>query len=297
MQQGTIEREDTIVEYYRRGEGLPLLLVPGGSGHGGVLERLAAHLADSCDVAVMSSRVASTQRAGTELGDQYPQAQGGDAAAVIDALFDEPPVVLGFSAGAITALELLARHPERVRLAVVHEPPLVNLLPEAARLREALAEVRESARAENFAQAGTRMGELMIDTDIQYPAPEVRRFGAWPDGYAETAPESPTPELLALFGRLGDLQPLFLEHVLVPFTGHEPDVPALAAQAERLVVAVGTDSRRDLPFQTASALAARLGLPLTEFPGGHLGPVERPTQFAAALKALLDVSVDRVPRQ
>jgi hypothetical protein len=38
----------------------------------------------------------------------------------------------------------------------------------------------------------------------------------------------------------------------------------------------------------AAALATRLGLSLTELPGGHLGPIERPTQFAGALRALLE---------
>jgi pimeloyl-ACP methyl ester carboxylesterase len=292
-----LDLEETTVDYYRRGGGPPLLLVPGGSGHGGVLERLADRLADDYGVAVMSTRVASTRRPGTALGDQHPKVHAADAAAVIDALFDEPPVVLGFSAGAVTALDLLAHCHEQVRLAVVHEPPLVNLLPEAARLRSILAEVRESARAGDFEAARKLMTELMIDTDIRFPASALRRFGDWPDGYAGTRPEPPTPELLELFGRLADLQPLFLEHVLVQFTGYEPDLTALAAHAERLVLAVGADSGRDLPFQTAAALAARLGLPLTEFPGGHLGPVERPTQFAGALKALLDASAGLVPPQ
>ncbi|MDN3242480.1 alpha/beta fold hydrolase [Glycomyces tritici] len=297
MQQGTVDFDSTTVEYTRRGEGPPLLLVPGGSGHGGVLERLAARLAAHYDVAVMNSCVASRQRPGTALGDQHPKAHAEDAAGVVDALFDEAPIVVGFSSGAVTALELLAHHPERVRRAVVHEPPLVHLLPEAARLRTEIASVRKSARAGDFAAAGAAMAALMVDTDIRFEAPALRRFGSWLDGYAETAPEPPTPELLELFGRLGDLQPLFLEHMLVQFTGYEPDLPALAAQSDRLVLAVGVDSRGDLPFQTTAALASRLGLPLTELPGGHLGPVERPTQFGSALQTLLNAITNHVRSQ
>ncbi|GAA2135476.1 alpha/beta fold hydrolase [Glycomyces algeriensis] len=297
MQQGTIDINGTAVEYTRRGEGPPLLLVPGGSGHGGVLERLAEGLAEHYAVAVMNSRVASRQRPGTVLGDQHPKVHAEDAAAVIDALFDEAPIVVGFSSGAVTTLELLAHHPERVRLAVVHEPPLVGQLPEAARLRAEMASVRESARAGDFAAAGAAMTAMMIDTDVRFAAPALRRFGSWPEGYAGTAPEPPTPELLELFGRLGDLQPLFLEHMLVQFTGYEPDLTALAAQSERLVLAVGVDSRADLPFQTTAALASHLGLPLAELPSGHLGSVERPTQFAGALRALLNATRNHVRSQ
>ncbi|MDA1361836.1 alpha/beta hydrolase [Glycomyces luteolus] len=297
MRQRNITRENTAVAYNRRGEGPPLLLIPGGSGHGGVLERLADQLADAYDVVTMSSRVASPQQPGTVLGDQHPKTHAEDAVGLVDALFDEAPIVVGFSSGAVTTLELLAHHPEHVRLAVVHEPPLVHLLPEAARLLAEIKAVREMARAENFAGAGTAMAALMIDTDIRFEAPAVRQFGSWTEGYADTASESPTPELLELIGRLGDLQPLFLEHVLVQFTGYEPDLAALEAQADRLFLAVGIDSRKDLPFQTAAALASRLGLPLTELPGGHLGSVERPTQFGGALKALLSASSDHVPPQ
>jgi pimeloyl-ACP methyl ester carboxylesterase len=292
-----IETNDATVDYYRRGEGSPLLFVPGGSGHGGVLERLAAELADAYDVVVMSSRVASAQAPGAVLGEQHPKVHAEDAAAVIDALFTEAPIVVGFSSGAITTLELLAHHPEKVRLAVVHEPPLVSLLPEAERLRAEIASARDTARAGDVAAAGAALAAMMIDTDIKSEAPPLRRFGSWADGYADTAPEPPTPELLELFGRLGELQPVFFEHVLAQFTGYEPDLPALAAQAERLILAVGVDSGKDLPFQTTAALASRLGLPITELPGGHLGSVERPTQFAAALKHLLSANSDHVPPQ
>lgn len=293
----TIDIEGTTVEYDRRGEGPPLLLVPGGSGHGGVLERLAAELSDAYEVVTMTTRVASVRRPGYALGDQHPKVHAEDAVAVIDAVFDTAPVVFGFSSGAITALELLAHHPDRVRLAVVHEPPLVNLVPEAARLRAAIESVRESARAGDFAAAAATMAALMIDTDIRFEAPALRRFGTWPEGYADTAPEPPTPELVELFGRLGDLQPLFLEHVLVQFTGHDPDLPAVKAQDGKLVVAAGIDSRGDLPYQTAAALSDRLGLPLTELPGGHLGPIERPAQFSKALKTLLNQGFTHVPAQ
>ena len=73
-------------------------------------------------------------------------------------------------------------------------------------------------------------------------------------------------------GRLGDLQPLFMEHMLVQFTGYEPDLPALEAHADRLVIAVGVDSRKDLPFQTTARTrlivnldaARRIGLSFPE---------------------------------
>ena len=55
-----------------------------------------------------------------------------DALALLDRYSPgEPALVFGSSSGAIIGLELLSRHPERVRLLVAHEPPLLGLLPDA----------------------------------------------------------------------------------------------------------------------------------------------------------------------
>ncbi|WP_260337716.1 alpha/beta fold hydrolase [Phytomonospora endophytica] len=263
-----------------------MLLVPGGSGHAGVLDGVIAHLAADHHVVAMSSRLASA-RPGADPVDHHPKLYADDVHAVIDELFDEPPAVFAFSAGAITTLELLSRHPESLRLAVVHEPPVLGLLPEATSLREAIEAVRAAARTGDMDEAARLMtatmttpGEAPVDFELRHP-------GDWLDGYADTTPEPPTPQLLELFATLGALQPLFLEHVLVPFTTNDVDPDALKAAGSRLVPVAGIDSRGQLPYRAAAALAAGLGVPLTELPGGHLGPVERPGQFAAALAALV----------
>jgi pimeloyl-ACP methyl ester carboxylesterase len=236
----------------------------------------------------MSSRVASAVRADTIEEEQRPEVHAEDTFALIEKLFDEPPTVFAFSSGAITTLELLARHPDHVRLAVVHEPPVTVLLPEAAHHRSTVEAVREAARTDGPAAAARLMTAAMTSLATDATQAKPHHPGDWLDGYADTRPEPPTPELLELLTRLADLQPLFLEHVLVPFTTNEFDLAALEAASARLIPAAGIDSRGQLPHRAAAALATRLGLPLTEFPGGHLGPVERPTQFAHALRALLE---------
>jgi hypothetical protein len=125
----------------------------------------------------------------------------------------------------------------------------------------------------------------------EYPGTDsvpLRHFGTWLDGYAGTEPEPPAPELAPVLARLSALQPAFLEHVLVPFTSHVPDPDGLHAVAAKLIPAAGIDSRGQLPYRAATALATALGHPLTELPGGHLGAVERPRLFAEALEALLN---------
>ncbi|MFJ6539364.1 alpha/beta fold hydrolase [Streptomyces sp. NPDC091385] len=77
---------------------------------------------------------------------------------------------------------------------------------------------------------------------------------------------------------------VFLAHVLRPFTAY---VPAAPDEPERLTLAVGADSRGELPRRSAELLAARFGSRSLEFPGGHLGTLEHPAEFADRLTEVL----------
>src|SRR3981189_742724 len=67
--------------------------------------------------------------------DSTPELRAGDAAALLDDLGAESADVFGSSGGAVTGLALVARHPGRVRTLIAHEPPLLELLPDAPRQR------------------------------------------------------------------------------------------------------------------------------------------------------------------
>lgn len=67
--------------------------------------------------------------------------QAEDAAALVRALEAAPAVVCGHSCGAVVALDLLLRHRDLVRGAVLIEPPLLSLSPQG---EQTLGEVREA---------------------------------------------------------------------------------------------------------------------------------------------------------
>ena len=76
---------------------------------------------------------------------------------------------------------------------------------------------------------------------------------------------------------------------------YEPDVEALSALGDRLVVAVGVESGQELAARGGRSVAEALGLPVTEYPsnhggflGGEYGQQGDPDAFAAALHASLD---------
>jgi pimeloyl-ACP methyl ester carboxylesterase len=77
---------------------------------------------------------------------------------------------------------------------------------------------------------------------------------------------------------------IFLAHVLRPFTAH---LPALGACEGRLTLAAGTDSRGQLLYETAKALAEQFGGALVELPGGHLGTLDHPVEVADLLTETL----------
>ena len=78
----------------------------------------------------------------------------------------------------------------------------------------------------------------------------------------------------------------FFDHELRPTTRYLPDVDAL--KAARVVVGIGADSGHLLTYPTSVALAELLGVTPVEFPGDHAGFLYRPTEFADALRKVLD---------
>ena len=79
----------------------------------------------------------------------------------------------------------------------------------------------------------------------------------------------------------------FLTVDLQATTRFEPDIPALVASGTRIVVGLGDDSGPLLTARTSEALAARLGITTTPFPGGHGGFLDDTAGFAAAVRDAL----------
>ena len=67
--------------------------------------------------------------------DSTPEQRADDVAAILDDLDAASADVFGSSGGAVTGLALVSRHPKRVRTLIAHEPPVLELLPDAAEQR------------------------------------------------------------------------------------------------------------------------------------------------------------------
>ncbi|MFD9318377.1 alpha/beta fold hydrolase [Streptomyces sp. NPDC060053] len=276
---GTLAVPGATLHYETLGSGPVLLLIPGGAGDAGLYAGMAPELAARHTVVSYDPRGLSRSPldgpADAPRADEQVSVWSDDAHRLLELLSpDEEAVVLGCSSGAVVAVDLLARHPQRLRRVVAHEPPLLGLLEDPAPHRALFTEVREIFHAEGAEAAMTRFGEGLAD------------------GSDRPAPARPTelpPEIQEMAVRMHANLPVFLGRVLCPFSSAVPDLAALRPVAHKLVPAAGRDSRRQLPlYGPAARLAELLGCGLVEFPGGHLAAVESPKEFADRLLTVLD---------
>jgi len=97
-----------------------------------------------------------------------------------------------------------------------------------------------------------------------------------------------TPEAAAAAARTGGNLELFAGRLIPIIGNYQPDLAALQRSSTRIVVGVGDESTaRQMVYQTAHALAERLGSQPVEFPGGHGGFGSHPDGFATRLREVL----------
>jgi len=254
-----------------QGLGPVLLMIPGGPTDAGIFAPLAALLADQYTVVRYDPRGNSRSIVDDRDKDQDMDLHGDDAAELLRWVGNEPAFVLGSSGGAQIGLNLAARYPERVRMLVAHEPPCMELLPDASEMRAFRDDVYNTYRATG---AGAAMQKFMVGAGLNDRPPVQPK-----------AP--PSPEMGATFGRIQWNADYFLAHGFKPIGLYVPDVAVLLNARSRIIIGVGETSDGTLPCRTANALAARLGTEAVSFPGGHGGYIDDPAGFAEKLDKVL----------
>jgi pimeloyl-ACP methyl ester carboxylesterase len=262
----TLEVPGARLHYEVRGSG-PLLLVTGSPMPAVFFAPLADALAGDHTVVTHDPRGISGSPVDDPEQDSTPELRADDLAALLDALDAESADVFGSSGGAVTGLAMVTRHPGRVRTLVAHEPPLLELLPDAEQQRAAVEDMIETFHREGPGAAWAKfMSSAGFDDN---------------DGGAPTPPPGPPSEQELRDGAR------FFGHELRGTTRYVPDVAALTAGPATVVVGIGVDSGRLSTFRTSTALAGLLGTPPVEFPGDHGGFMGRPEEFAEVLRKVL----------
>ncbi|WP_069884815.1 alpha/beta fold hydrolase [Streptomyces luteocolor] len=278
---GTLRVPGATLHYEVRGHGPLLLLVPGGAGDAASFDGIADDLAADHTVVSYDPRGMSRSPLDDPTAEQHVAEHADDALRILELLSpDAPAKVFGASSGAIAALHLLTAHPERLARVVVHEPPVVEVLPDAADHRAFLARVRETLRAEGL-----------------MPAMTVFAAGLKKEGDTTEPPARLTlpPQAAARAERTMANLPYFVGSIVPRFMSYAPDVPRLRAVSDRLVIACGQESAGELPYRSAAFLAERLGRRPHHFPGGHTGLTTHPAAFGTLLRTALGTDA-RIPR-
>ncbi len=213
--------------------------------------------------------------------DNDPDVQAEDLHALVAELDVGPVDVFASSGGAITGLAWVTRYTQDVHTLVAHEPPVIEMLPDADAASAAEQAVRDAYQAGGWGAGMARFVAM------------VSWHGEFPPGFA--AGPAPDP---ATFGLPthddGSRDDPLLSGASYAVSHYRPDVDTLARRPQ-VCVAVGVESAGTITARTAEALAGALGRPAVSFPSHHggflgdgFGQRGEPESFAATLRDLLD---------
>jgi pimeloyl-ACP methyl ester carboxylesterase len=166
-----VSNEGAEIYCERRGDGPMLLLVHGAMEDTGFYSTAADILADEFTV-VTYDRRCNSRSSGDRSAEMTVEQQARDAAAVINSIGDNKTTVLGRSGGAIISLELAAARPDLIDFVIVHEAPVIKLLPnsDALRWRAFVDEIYLKSQREGWQAAQTEfMASLLNVPDSPYP--------------------------------------------------------------------------------------------------------------------------------
>lgn len=254
----TVPVRDTTLYYEWSGAGPELLFIHGMCGHAGVWNGQVQRLADRFTCITYDRRGHSRSASPTQR--ESVATHAADAAALIEALRLDRPVLVGSSGGARIAVELARTRPQLLSGGVFSEPPLFSLEPAAGRAVQAeiAAVVRPAAEA-----GGPRAA---VDAFFAVVCP-----GLW------SALDEPARDRYRANGHM-----LLAEFAGEPYDLDPTDVATIDLPA---LVISGTDSHPALQAIAATLASALPDARFVQLAGsGHVTYAERPDQFASAVR-------------
>ena len=245
------------------GNGPLLLLIHGAMEDAGFYSSAANILAGKF-TAVSYDRRCNSRSSGNRDADMTVAQQARDAASIIKAMGLDKAIVVGRSGGAIIGLELAATMPEVIDFLIVHEAPVIELLPEpkAQRWRTFVDDIYTKSQREEWQAAQTEFMASLINV-----------------------PDKPYPPVLN--ERLSGNVDFFFKHEFKAFYKYQPNIENIRNHNVKMVTATGRDSDDAYYVQATRALAARLGCENVEFPGHHDVSFWMPEEFANTILSTL----------
>lgn len=255
------------LHYEVRGAG-PLLVIVGSPMAAAEFTAIAHAMATDRTVVTLDPRGYGASGLDDPDSPSTPDIRADDVVAILDELGAETADVFGSSGGAVTGLALVTNHPGRVGMLIAHEPPLLELLPDAVAQRAATDSITATFHRDG---PGPAWGAFMVNAGFE-PG----------DG----PPPGPEPTASEMARQLAE-SARFFDHDLPSTTRYVPDAESLRESTTRVVIGLGETSARLLTAATSRAASSLLGAQLAMFPGGHGGFMEAPGAFADRLREVL----------
>lgn len=253
-----VRANGTVLYAEQAGDGPSVVFVHGMCGDARVWADQVSRLSDLFHCTTYDRR-GHSRSPRTDVTDTV-ELHADDLAALIRALDLAPTIVVGSSGGARVALELIRRHPSLVQGAVLSEPPVGALAPDA--FPALIADVAPAVK--QAADAGDPRGAVDAFFAVVCPGLWSRIDEPSKDRYRDNAPM------------------LFADLAMPPLQITQEDVEGIVVPA---LVLAGTRSHPAL-FAAANTLARWLpDARYLELDCGHVTYAERPAEFAQAVTA------------
>jgi len=265
VQKRVVQANGTDLYCEIRGRGPAVLFICGATGDAGHFERVAGHLADAFTVITYDRRGNSRSAAPTGWTQTSLEEQADDAAALVQALGVAPVGVFGTSSGGAIGLELLLRHPEVVRGAVLHEPFLPAVCPE---------------------EAGPGLSQLQsrINAALAAGGPRAAVEAFFRAVAGERVYEGLPPDLRERMLSNGETL-LFIEMPI--FSRYRPQDVAVSAIQQPVRVLQSSDTLRSFRRPICEWLARLAHTEVGSLLGGHACYLDRPEETASRLRPYL----------
>jgi pimeloyl-ACP methyl ester carboxylesterase len=250
--------------YERRGAGLPLVFIPGGSVDSSHYAAVADRLADGFQVITFDRRGngRSPRPRGWHATSIAEQAD--DAAGLIEALDIGPCAVWAGSLGGVILLELLIRRPGLIRTAIVHEPPLFGVLDGEHLAAGLLATAARAVRSNTVRDAFRDHAQQSVGEAFDGLSNELRE-------------------------RMFDNAQVFFDLEIPALVDHRPDLAAALRRIDITLCVMADANNVDAPpVRAARWLVDTLGAEFRDLSGGHMPYATEPEATAAAIRAVLD---------
>lgn len=273
----TLDLNGAKLRYHKIGQGPVLILVPGANGTGDVFLPLAEKLKDQFTVVAVDRRGYGQSelteplpdRAKNEDDDYRVKRDAHDIAELAKHLSDEPVYILGSSSGAIVTMHVLKDYPEVVRQIAFHEPPINTFLPDSQYWKDQNNEIVEIALTNGLEPGMAAFAKTLDIAKI--------------DAESMSQPISADDESNS---KRYEEMINWVKYEIRQYTHSNISIEDLEKYKNIITLLNGTNSRGSFPQSVNYYIHEQTNIPIVDIPGGHLGYIQKPEEFAEVLLEL-----------